>query len=529
MHECELSTTRSAPLSMDDDARRTAPAMTIICHPDLARIGDFLFLGDLAKGRAVEISRAAPDFAPPGRALGAPLADSFLSRKPFVLQAFGDGGVRLSKEMCRSVIKANGQPVEETCAFSDEDLSRGVVLTLSKRVVLLLRRASDRRPPAVDHGLVGHSDSMNFLRQEIDKVADLATPVLLRGPSGSGKELAARAIHNAGGKQRPFVAVNMGAIPKHLAASELFGAIKGSFTGADRHQLGFFRSAEGGTLFLDEIGEASPEIQVMLLRALESGEITPVGAQRSFRVNMRLIAATDADLEAKMAQDSFKAPLFHRLAGYEISLPPLSQRLEDFGRLFMHFAKKELSQMGRRNPPNGETPWLPAELIERLLAHPWPGNVRQLANVARQLVIGCRREPALRMVPKVAEILARDAPADESHGRPGQARRKPGDIPPDALKAALRANDWALKATAAALGISRGALYQLIERSPDLRKAGDLSADVIHAALREAGGDEEAAAAALEVSARAMRRRMSALGIAANEVVKGETSCKPGS
>jgi len=510
MHKTELSTTQSASATKDDNAKRSAPALTVICHPDLSRIGDFLFLDSLAKGRSVEISRATPDFSPPGRALGAPLADAFLSRQPFVLHAAANGGVRLNRAGCRVSIKAGGQWVEETAVFASEDLSRGVAITLAKRVILLLHCTEDEKPSPEDHGLTGHSESMHFLRREIEKVADLPVPVLLRGPSGSGKELVARAIHNAGDRRRPFVAVNMGAIPDQLAASELFGAIKGSFTGADRHQLGFFRAAEGGTLFLDEIGEASPEVQVMLLRALESGEITPVGAQRAFRVKTRLIAATDADLEAKMAEDSFKAPLFHRLAGYEISLPPLTERLEDFGRLFMHFARKELALLGHRELPHSENPWLPATLVERLLAFHWPGNVRQLANVVRQLAIGCRDRPALSLTPKVAELLTRDRAADsQAERKPGG--RKPADIPPDELKATLRANGWALKATAAALSISRGALYQLIERTPGLQKAGDLSAGRIRSALAQAGDDEEAAAAALEVSTRALRRRMSQL------------------
>lgn len=512
MYSSDEGTTMSPSDSMEPSPRVVVPTLTVISHPDLRRIGDCLFLSGLAEGRSIKISRTKPDFASPVQALGKPLADVFLSREPFVIKPVRDGGICLSKGGCRSLIKANSQVIEKKQTFSCEEIGKGVVMSLAKRMVLLLHHARFEKPPAALHGLVGYSDCINRLRLEIEKVADFPTPILLRGPSGSGKELVARAIHDSGGKQRPFIAVNMGAIPSSLAASELFGAMKGSFTGSDHHQLGFFRAAEGGTLFLDEIGEASLAVQVLLLRALESGEITPVGAQRAVRVKTHLIAATDADLETKMEEASFKAPLFHRLAGYEISVPPLSRRLEDLGRLFMHFVKREAGHLvvpsSRRDP--SRTPWIPASMMERMLNFPWPGNVRQLANVVRQLIIGCRGDPRLTLLPKVDKLLS----LSRTLTSPLQERgRKPSEIPEAEILDALRANRWVLKATAVELGISRGTLYQRIEKNPAIRRAKDLTVEQIEVALASCGDDHQKTSAKLEVSVRGLRRRITALGI----------------
>ncbi|MDJ0840048.1 MAG: sigma 54-interacting transcriptional regulator [Acidobacteriota bacterium] len=506
--------TTMMPEGESSDGDRRIPVLTIICHPNLQRIGDYLVLYGAESGRGREISRTTPDFHAPSHALGKPLLDSFLSRTPFLLMPGDAGGIRLIVGQCRSEIRCHGERVSDSCYFSSRELEEGVVISLARRIVLFLRLVVDKEDSILpDYGMVGCSSEMRILREEIAKVADLKTPVLLRGESGTGKELVARAVHKASGAGGTFVPVNMGAIPQNLAASELFGAVKGSFTGADRNQLGFFKQADGGTLFLDEIGEASAEVQVLLLRALENGVISPVGSQQSIPFSARLIAATDADLDARMEEDSFKAPLFHRLAGYEISLPPLRKRMEDFGRLFMFFAKKELppTDLFKQTSDPKAAAWLPADLVEKLMAFHWPGNVRQLSNVVRQLVIGCRGRPTLSMVPKVAELLEKVLP--QPTGLKEEPKKKPAEIGEGTLIDTLRNNAWELKATAASFGISRGALYQLISKYPNVRKAGDLSREEIERALVETEGDDVAAAALLEVSLRAFRRRATDLGI----------------
>lgn len=502
------------------------PYLTIITHPDLSRIGERARLLNLERGMTAELSRITPEFHAPGKAFGKPLGDAFMSRKPILMTATAQGGVVVDARQTRTLMETTVNVGPMPWIFSPEQLSKGVGLLVADRITLLLHMALPlSRLPRQDHDLVGFSDGVNFLREEIDKVADLQTPVLLRGASGSGKELVSRAIHQAARPKKPFISVNMGAITPSLAASELFGAVKGSFTGADRNQSGYFRAARGGTLFLDEIGEAPPEVQVMLLRALESGEISPVGSQKPERVETRLIAATDANLEHKMADDAFKTPLFHRLAGYEIRLPALSDRLEDLGRLFMHFARMELHQIDAlkilENPRVDQSPWIPVSLAARLLRFSWPGNVRQLRNVVRQLIIGCRGQESLRLVPNVATIFA----GDENQAFDGNAtnptepmvlaedrRRKPGDVGEAELTATLRQCGWDIKAAAETLNISRGALYLLIEKTPGLRTAAELEAMEIQTALA-ASENVEDAAERLQVSTRALRRRMNQLGL----------------
>ena len=507
----------------DPNRNKSIPTLTIAAHPNPSRIGETVRLRSLARGHAVEISRATPVFSQPGRAIGKPLADPFISREPIILRPGSHGGIALDLGSGKIPLTLGIESIDTTTNIAVEDLVSGVAIMLAERVVLLLHgTAEEIVATGADHGMVGYSQKICHLRRDIERVADLETPVLLRGASGTGKELVARAIHNMAQPKMPFVSVNMAAVPTSLAAAELFGVVKGSFTGSLRHQTGYFRAAHEGTLFLDEIGETSAEIQAMLLRALETGEISPVGSQTPIKVKTRLIAATDADLEAKIAADTFKSPLFHRLAGYEIRLPALNERREDIGRLFYHFADQELATIGagkhlQPRPPDAD-PWLPAPIMLRFLNFSWPGNIRQLRNAVRQLVIGCRGERQLRLVPTLEELFN---PPDFSSlqvqnlenlgDQVPVVRRKPKTITADEITATLKENQWDIKAAAEMLGISRGALYLLIEKTPGLQKASDLDVADIHAELKAFSGDVEAAANNLGVSPRALRRRLNAI------------------
>jgi two-component system nitrogen regulation response regulator GlnG len=354
--------------------------------------------------------------------------------------------------------------------------------------------------------------------------------VLVLGETGSGKELAARAIHQASQRRgEPFVAVNMATLPATLAAAELFGAVRGAYTGADRRRQGLFAQAHGGTLFLDEIGETPPEVQALLLRAVETHEIRPVGSEAVQKVDVRLISATDADLEAGIAAERFRAPLLYRLGGFELHLPPLRARRDDIARLLRHFLRRELAAVGeqrRLETAPGETPWLSAELVARLVAYDWPGNVRQLRNVTRQLVINSRGEERARLPEPVEMLLAaapRLTPSDsdvpprspgkDTAAAPPPVRPKPSELTDADLVAVLRAHRFNLSATAAALRISRTSLYARIEKCPRLRKPAELDRDEIEASLGRAGGDVDAAAAGLEVSSLGLKRRLKELGL----------------
>jgi two-component system nitrogen regulation response regulator GlnG len=393
--------------------RARIPALTVLYHPDLSRAGEQVRLSGLLRGEEVPVSRTAPDFVVPGiREGGRPLGDPYLSRTPWRLRRDAEsGGVRLVCGDCRTRIAADGAEVVDQHDIPPEALRRGIVLELADRVVLLLHEVPEIAPSApVYTELIGENEGMLRLRNEIRRVADLDVPVLIRGETGTGKELVARAIHAASRRHGPpCLCVNMGAIAPSLAAAELFGTVRGAFTGAVHDQPGYFQRADGGTLFLDEIGEAPLEIQVMLLRVLETGEVQRVGSAAPQKVDVRLLAATDADLEQAIEDGRFRAPLLHRLAGYEIAVPALRERRDDFGRLFVHFLRQELSATGeerRLRPPAGTAaPWLPASIVARLARHDWPGNVRQLRNAVRQIAIDSRRSDALQVGPQIERLL----------------------------------------------------------------------------------------------------------------------------
>jgi len=510
------------------EAPRVVPALTIVSHPLAHRVGERFLLDAVAAGREVGLSRNSPDFAKPGRLLGVPLGDPFVSRRPIWFAPAPDGRVRVRTEPGGTPIVVGAQ-LGDDGELATEDLLLGVPIELAERVVLLLHLFDREVTAAGDPlGMVGDSAGLRRVRAAIERVVDLPVPVLIRGETGTGKELVARAIHDKSPRcQGPFISVNLGAIPRELAAAELFGSTKGAYTGATRDREGLFGAARGGTLFLDEVGEAPPEVQVMLLRVLEAGEMYPVGADRPVTTQVRLIAATDANLEDHIRQGRFKAPLLHRLAGYEVRIPPLRERREDLGLLLYHFAREELAAIGedhRLTPADAYAkPWLPAAIAARLVRHPWPGNIRQLRNVTRQIVIGSRGLAQARLDPRLGDELGSTGPMP--HGKatatrarrapePGAApRRKASEVTEQELLAALQQCAWDLKAAADQLRIPRPSMYDLIDKSASVRTAGDLGADEIAACFADCEGDLDAMVARLQVSKRALYRRVKELGL----------------
>ncbi len=523
---------QSLVTAMPRDRLPPLPALTILCHPDLDRVGDRVLLGELVAGREALLSRHQPHFAAPGSSQGRPLGDPFLSREPLRLEPLADGGVRIHRGRSRAHLEVDGAAVEDTATIAATEIKTGTVVELARRLVLLLhRRPAEVADTEESFGLVGGSAELARVRAAIARVADLEVSVLLRGETGTGKELVAEALHDHSPRRGgPFVAVNVGALTPSLAAAELFGAVKGAYTGAGGNRPGCFGRAEGGTLFLDEIGEAPPELQVALLRAVETGTVTAVGSSTPRPVNVRIISATDADLESLIAEGGFRAPLLHRLAGYSIHLQPLRRRRDDFGLLLVHFLRREQASFGEWPPsdPADRRPWLPATLVARLARHSWPGNVRQLRNVARQLVIDGRGRQQLTVSPELEALLpeteksvdASKAPAegtselvDETPAPRSRRRRKPSDVSEDQLIAALRTHRWNLKEAAAELGIPRTSLYSLLERSPRIRAAADVPPDEIRRAHARWGDDLEAMVDELEISERALRQRLKDLGL----------------
>ncbi len=501
-----------------------APTLTVVSHPLLERIGDrFQWVGS-RRDASLGLCRGEPLFAPPGQSLGDPLALPSLSRKPILLCRQADG-ILVERDGHRREAWIGGVPLERQRFIPWAEVEAGVAVDLARRVLLLLHLSSPvGRPFPHLPGLVGQSDAIRRLCEETRDLAGLSMPVLVRGETGTGKELVARALHRLGPRaHRPFVSVNMAALSENLAAAELFGSERGAYSGADRARPGYLRAAHGGVLFLDEIGEAPVSVQVMLLRALETREVTPVGGHGALSVDFRLICATDADLESQIEAGAFKEPLYHRIATGELTAPSLRDRREDFGPLFLHFAKPILDENGAgaasANREPFSAPWLPTELAARLLTFSWPGNVRQLRNVVTELAASGARKPQLEATPRLERLLGSPPnpvrPASPTDAAPvrAPAPRKPRQIDEADLLAAMRACAWEPKLAAVRLGISRASVYNLIRKSDRLKTAIDLSPDEIERARAECGGDPEAMARTLQVSKLALARRLRAMNL----------------
>lgn len=310
--------------------------------------------------------------------------------------------------------------------------------------------------------LVARSTSMLEALEVATKVAPHDSPVLLSGQSGTGKELVARLIHRESARaDGPFVPVNCGAIPENLLESEFFGHVKGAFTGAERDRVGLFESARGGTLFLDEVGELPANLQVKFLRALQESEVRPVGGDRTLKVDVRIIAATNRDLEEGVAEGTFREDLYYRLAVIPIHLPALVRRAEEIPELARHLLGRHQARMGLR--VDGIAP----DAMELLLSYPWPGNVRELENVLER-----------------ALVLAEGS------------RIEVDDLPPRVRNPALAA----------------GAVTDDDDLSVK-RRLAELERQLIQRALERTSGNKTQAAELLELSPRALRYKVQDYGL----------------
>jgi two-component system nitrogen regulation response regulator GlnG len=516
--ECSDNETLEALAESGGSAVARVPCLTVLYAANLHRIGERLVAPDLFQGGTIEVSRNTPAFTQPQSETAEPLNDPYLSRHPLQIKGRWPHGLEISPGGGRVVI--NGEKLEKTRRFELSELRAGISIELARRVVLLLHLASERpggaRAPRF--GLVGDSDAIEVVRQEIARVADLDVPVLIRGETGVGKERVAQGIHGASKRaHEPCVAVNMAAIAPATAVSELFGHARGAFTGASNRHAGFFERADGGTLFLDEIGETAANIQPMLLRALETGTVQPVGADAERAVDVRIIAATDVDLERAGEEGSFRTALLHRLAGFEIVVPSLRERVDDIPRLVVHFLREELEHVGeveRMTAATGDKPWFPASLMVRLVGCDWPGNVRQLRNAVRQLVISSRGAEVVSANRAVESLLAAET-VPPRVVEPTEADASPSqrpDVSEAALLAALRAHGWARGPAAAALGIPRSTLYYLIDKCPAIRKANEIPADELERVRAECDGNLYVMAERLCVSKRGLTLRLKGLG-----------------
>ncbi len=532
-----LDVTRQGPSSTLAASPRTA-ALTLLAHADPKRVGARAHLA-----RLVELSRTTPVFSHAGADSGSPLDDPFLSRKP-VLFLTSSEGVEIERAGSPISLSVDGE-LTDRVLIDNARLTKGVVLCLGRRVTFLLHWVEQAAPPGSDEGLLGVSDALAQVRTQVRLLAASNVPVLLLGESGVGKEMVARAIHERGARaSKPFEAINMAAVPATLAASELFGHERGAFTGADRASTGAFQRADQGSLFLDELGDTPLEVQPLLLRALETNQVLPVGGKLAKCVDIRLLAATDVDLDQAIERGKFRSSLLHRLSGYRLALAPLRERRDDIGPLLHHFAGEEFAAMGvanRLDDIQWEQPWLGAPAVARLALHPLRGNARELKNLARQLVIACRDETHVseRAVEQLLSISGAPGaifsdesepphtsepqePQVEMPRPPGQPRassnapakpkyRDPSGVTEEELLNALKSHAFRLGPTAAHMQISRTSLYALVEQSSRIRKASELSSGEIDAAVARCDGRLDEAASSLEVSTHALKLRLKAL------------------
>ena len=311
--------------------------------------------------------------------------------------------------------------------------------------------------------IVARSPAMVRALEVAGKVARHPSPVLISGASGTGKELVARLIHRESARaDKAFIPVNCGAIPETLLESEFFGYVRGAFTGADRDREGLFEAANGGTLFLDEVGELPGSLQVKLLRTLQDGEVRRLGGTASVDVDVRVIAATNRDLEGMVQQGDFREDLYYRLAVVPIHLPPLSRRREEIPDLVHHFLQRHRERLGVNVSS------IEPEAMDALLRYSWPGNIRELENLLERVVV----------LADQSEIRVEDLPEDVLHPAPDRA---PLDISDDNLSVK--------------------------------RHSADLEKVLIRRALERTAGNKTQAADLLELSPRALRYKIQDYGL----------------
>ncbi len=306
--------------------------------------------------------------------------------------------------------------------------------------------------------ILGHSNALLSVLDMASRAAQTTSTVLIRGETGTGKELLAKAIHfNSPRRQKPFVVINCGAIPRDLLESEIFGHVKGAFTGAVAHKKGRAEAADGGTLFLDEIGELPLELQVKLLRLIQQGEIEKVGAEETTTVDVRVIAATHRNLQAMIEDGTFREDLYYRLSVIPLELPPLRERPEDIPELVEHFFVKAKEKHGRPDLV------LRPALIPYFCGYRWPGNIRELENVIERLVVLTRgNEITLADLP---EFLRRERPVLEEV----RLELPPQGISLEAIEKelilrALKRFDWNQTQAARYLDLSRKTLIYRMEK-----------------------------------------------------------------
>jgi len=359
--------------------------------------------------------------------------------------------------------------------------------------------------------IITKSASMHAVIRMAEKAATSTIPVLVSGESGVGKELIARAIHGSGERRaKPFIAVNCGAMPENLVESILFGHEKGSFTGATERHVGKFVEASGGTLFLDEVGELPPAAQVKLLRAIAEGEVEPVGARKSVKVDVRIVSATNRDLIADVKAGRFREDLFYRLHVFPITVPPLRERPADIPALARHFLARFSAEEGKRIRV------LTPEALRVLTTFRWPGNIRQLENaVFRAVVLAEADTVGLDEFPQIAaQIDSHVVGTASEHARPSDPDGNAAsaeDFAPALIPAAFDAD--VAPSPAAAMATTLGDALPLLDGEGEVRPLDDIESDLIRYAVTHYRGQMSEVARRLQIGRSTLYRKLEILGL----------------
>ncbi len=507
--ESPAPTGRGAGGGLNLGAMGWTPVLTLACHPDTHRLGQSARLPLLVRGDRVALSRMHPDFVPPGGGPGQPLLDTFVSRNDLWLEVDGDDLWVDSRES-NTEVALRGRLVQGRVAVPIAELQRGVTLKIADRVLLLIHLASEPHAATPSYGLVGDSDALQQVRVDIRFAAEDDGGVLVVGEAGSGKETVVRAIRDASRRaDGPYQYVNAAAVPPQQLQEVLFGGGK--------RPKGVVHHADGGILHIAEIGELSPRAQAWMLQLAKEGRVVGDDGEVLVSADVRLVGSTDAVLATSVVEGQFSAELLELLEANRVRVPPLRERLQDIPLILLNVLSEELTATGELDllddPGPGVPPWLPADMMQRLLDYEWPSNVRQLITVARSLVSASRGAFTARSSALVERFLP--PPADlamiEGLRPPATDLTAPEDISQADLIAALRAYRWSAAAAGRHLGVSKNTIYQLMDACPDIAIADELEDRELLQLKRQYRADVHLMAEALEMSRRGLQRRMWAL------------------
>lgn len=532
--------------------------LTVVFHPDLSLIGARTDLPSKAEDQL--LGRHEPSFRVAGttRELG----DPYLSRHALKLRYQGSS-LELDRPQGSSRLRVDREQIAGNVQLGPDRLRLGVLLTLAERIVVHLRLAVEET--ASEGGerrssvLLGVSPAMQALRRSIADAARMPDDVMVSGQTGTGKELVASELHNNGARRRgPWIAVNMAALPVDLAAASLFGARKGSFTGAVADRKGYFQLAEEGTLFLDEIGDTPTEVQPQLLRALEAREIQPIGDEPR-PISLRVVAATDQDF--RESPNAMRDALRYRLQAQHIVVPPLKERLEDVGIIAQHYfneAQAEGAEHWPLDPDDALGIARCCRFFESCASYLWPGNVRELKYAARQAAWNGGDAWVLRESSAEHADLHEER-RDENHEKSQENSeenshdkeqtptvhsgasevREPGNgsqghrpvfaaLNEEELHEAWLSADCEVARLARHFSVSRASVYRKIQSSSRCRLAADVPLGELLVALDQKQGDLRETARVLEISRRGLEARLRASGVDMSTAAKkGQASLNP--